>query len=57
MLVLDSLSVQIENALSTLAEKFRPPSIDKSKFLSVLLAGGVLDEGTLQHMASVLQGL
>ena len=40
MLVLDSLSVRIENALSTLAQKFCPPTVDKSKFLSKLLEGG-----------------
>ncbi|KIJ92315.1 hypothetical protein K443DRAFT_135321 [Laccaria amethystina LaAM-08-1] len=57
MLVLDSLSVRIENALSTLVEKFRPPTVDKTKFLSALLEGGTLDEGTLQHITSVLQGL
>ena len=57
MLVLDSLSVRIENALSTLVEKLRPPTVDKNKFLSTLLEGGVLDEGMLQHITSVLQGL
>ena len=57
MLVLDSLSVRIENALSALVEKLCPPTVDKNKFLSALLEGGVLDEGTLQHITSILQGL
>ena len=37
MLVLDSLSVRIENAIRGIADRLCPPTVDKSKFMAALM--------------------
>jgi adenylate cyclase len=57
MLVLDSLSVRIENAIRGIAERICPPTVDKAKFMAALMDGGDLDPRTLELISSVLQKL
>ncbi|KAF8893444.1 hypothetical protein BD779DRAFT_1506295 [Infundibulicybe gibba] len=57
MMLLDSLSVRIENALSTLTQKYCPPSFDRDAFIAALNLRGGLDERTLNSILTVLSGL
>ena len=55
-LVLDSLALRIENATNSLVDRYCPSTLDKSKFLEMLLEGGEgLDQRTLEHITSLLQ--
>ncbi|KAH6906531.1 adenylate cyclase [Coprinopsis sp. MPI-PUGE-AT-0042] len=55
-LILDSLALRIENAVNSLVNRYCPSTLDKSKFLEMLLeGGGGLDQRTLEHIASLLQ--
>ncbi|KAF6744886.1 adenylate cyclase [Ephemerocybe angulata] len=57
MVVLDSLSGRIENAIESLARKFCPPSVDKDEFMAALMEGKELDARTLEYISSVLRGM
>lgn len=55
MLVLDSLALRIENAISTLVNRYCPSTLNKTEFLAMLLEGGQgLDQRTLEHVAAIL---
>ncbi|TFK44074.1 hypothetical protein BDQ12DRAFT_640483 [Crucibulum laeve] len=57
MMVLDSLSIRIHNALAALAEHSRPKLISTDTLLDHLTSSGGLNEQTLRHIASLLQKL
>ena len=63
MLVLDSLSERIGNAITTLAQRLCPappepaPVVDKMELMSKLMQEGELDARTLEYLSSVLAKL
>ncbi|RXW19790.1 hypothetical protein EST38_g6078 [Candolleomyces aberdarensis] len=57
-LVLDSLSIRIENAITALAQRFCPPTMTKDEFMSLLLQAEEeeeLDSRTLEYISSLLE--
>lgn len=60
MILLDSLSTRILNAMSTLEKMYLPqaePSLDKETVMAALKQRGALDERTLEHILSVLDSI
>lgn len=57
MMILDSLSVRIDNALAAITEKVQYPSGRREALISALQRRGALDERTFNEVMAVLQGI
>ncbi|TFK44092.1 hypothetical protein BDQ12DRAFT_701704 [Crucibulum laeve] len=57
MMILDSFSVRIHNALAFLNERLSPPKFEKNHLLSLLMEDGGLDEETLRYIVDVMNRL